>query len=215
MHTSLENLLTAAGPFVALVADERVAATWADRSAVDGYTVGGLVAHVAAGLSWLTSLADRPVDGDGTLLTSAGYLRMACTDVGGPAAAAVHAGLVADANRRADKGALAGRAHLDDVVRRLHDTISTADPDARLDLRPVLPAGIRLADFARTRTVEVVVHADDLVAGCEGLRHDLDPAVAADAADALLQTACLIHGDVPVLRGLARGERADGVFPVI
>lgn len=83
------------------------------------------------------------------------------------------------------------------------------------DMRPAVPAAVRLDDFLRTRVVELVVHGDDLAASVA-----LDPVPASTettsvAMEVLLHTARAAHGDLAVIRALARKERtAAGVFPV-
>jgi len=99
-------------------------------------------------------------------------------------------------------GGLAERLHADDVERLL-------------DLRPILPAAIRLGDFLCTRIVELVVHGDDLAVSV-GLDESPPAGAAAVTMDTLVETARTASGDVEVIRGLARAERTvHTVFPVL
>ena len=76
--------------------------------------------------------------------------------------------------------------------------------------RPVRVAGglaMTLDEYLRTRVVELVVHADDLAAsvGVEPVPHR--QATTAVAIDVLVGVARIRHGDMAVLRALARRER--------
>ena len=100
----------------------------------------------------------------------------------------------------------------------LLETLRKRLPDERYDrllnLHPVIPACARLDDFLQTRLVELVVHADDLAVSV-GAAATLSGAAAGAAIDALVTTARAAHGDIAVLRALARRERSsDDVFPV-
>ena len=71
-------------------------------------------------------------------------------------------------------------------------------------LRPVLVA-----------PPELVVHADDLAVSVGATAPAVSEAAAVAAIDALVTTARAAHGDIAVLRALARRERSsDDVFPV-
>jgi len=103
------------------------------------------------------------------------------------------------------------QSRLDDLVPKL----AGEQLDRLLDLRPILPAAIRLGDFVRTRVVELVVHGDDVAASI-AIDADPPPDAAAVAADVLVETAARNHGALTVLRALTRRERCTAaVFPVL
>lgn len=87
--------------------------------------------------------------------------------------------------------------------------------DRLLDLRPIVPIAIRLDDFLRTRVMELVVHADDLATSVGVDPPQPSASAATMAIESLMATARATHGDLAVIRALARRERSDAnVFPV-
>jgi hypothetical protein len=64
-----------------------------------------------------------------------------------------------------------------------------------------------LDEYLRTRVVELVVHADDLAASVGVEPVPPQPATTAVAIDVLVGVARIRHGDMAVLRALARRER--------
>jgi hypothetical protein len=93
------------------------------------------------------------------------------------------------------------------VFARLVQSLGQYDADRRL--RVVGGVIIRLDEYLRTRTVELVVHSDDL-ASSVGIS---PPAFRTDttglAIGTLVELARLRHGDLSVLRALARRERDE------
>jgi hypothetical protein len=67
-------------------------------------------------------------------------------------------------------------------------------------------ARMRLDEYLPTRIVEMVVHADDLAASVRAETPDLGAAVDV-AIGVLVETARVAHGDLAVVRALARRER--------
>jgi hypothetical protein len=66
---------------------------------------------------------------------------------------------------------------------------------------------IRLEDYLRTRLVELTLHVDDLCVSIGVPTPEMPAAATAAAIATLLDVARLRHGDMDVLRGLARRER--------
>jgi hypothetical protein len=73
---------------------------------------------------------------------------------------------------------------------------------------------LRLDDYLRTRIIELAVHTDDL---CVSIGRETPPLPGvAVAIEALVEVAILRHGELAVLRALARRERdPDQVLRVI
>jgi hypothetical protein len=73
---------------------------------------------------------------------------------------------------------------------------------------------LRLYDYLRTRIIELAVHTDDL---CVSIGRETPPLPGvAVAIEALVEVAILRHGELAVLRALARRERdPDQVLRVI
>ncbi|MET8460150.1 maleylpyruvate isomerase family mycothiol-dependent enzyme [Streptomyces parvulus] len=139
------------------------------------WTVRELVAHVGMALTAVDRLLDEPEPArqDGRLLDW-------------PSAIADDADAIAGTARRlaADHPDL--DAHLADVERRFTERLDT-HPGGRL--LPTSAGALPLADYVVTRTVELVVHTDDLTAAVPGLDIPLDRQALAAAtrllADAL------------------------------
>ncbi|MFI9375897.1 sterol carrier family protein [Streptomyces parvulus] len=139
------------------------------------WTVRELVAHVGMALTAVDRLLDEPEPArqDGRLLDW-------------PSAIAADADAIAGTARRlaADHPGL--DAHLADVERRFTERLDT-HPGGRL--LPTSAGALPLADYVVTRTVELVVHTDDLTAAVPGLDIPLDRQALAAAtrllADAL------------------------------
>lgn len=202
--------VVAARAFEALLDDE-VAAAWGAPSALAGLTVGGLVAHVTAATAFLGLLLDAPPPGDDVPVVQAARYYAGMEGGAGEA----HDLLREMAESRAAKGPEANVAHFRATVADLAARLATEDPDRPLDVRPVLPFAVTVADFVATRVLELVVHGDDLATSVG--RTFEPPAEAAGVAIGLLvDTARARAGDVAVLRALARAERAEaGTFPVL
>ncbi|MFD0253459.1 maleylpyruvate isomerase family mycothiol-dependent enzyme [Streptomyces sp. NPDC127113] len=139
------------------------------------WTVRELVAHVGMALTAVDRLLGEPEPArqDGRLLDW-------------PFAIAADADAIAGTARRlaADHPDL--DAHLADVERRFTERLDT-HPGSRL--LPTSAGALPLADYVVTRTVELVVHSDDLTAAVPGLDIPLDRQALAAAtrllADAL------------------------------
>ncbi|MFD9028789.1 sterol carrier family protein [Streptomyces parvulus] len=139
------------------------------------WTVRELVAHVGTALTAVDRLLDEPEPArqDGRLLDW-------------PSAIAADADAIAGTARRLAAGHPDLDAHLADVERRFTERLDT-HPDGRL--LPTSAGALPLADYVVTRTVELVVHTDDLTAAVPGLDIPLDRQALAAAtrllADAL------------------------------
>ncbi|MFC7982206.1 sterol carrier family protein [Streptomyces sp. NPDC057336] len=119
------------------------------------WTVRELVAHVGMALTAVDRLLDEPEPArqDGRLLDW-------------PFAIAAAADAIAATARRLAAEQPDLDAHLADVERRFTDRLDT-HPGARL--LPTSAGALPLADYVVTRTVELVVHTDDLNAAVPGL----------------------------------------------
>ncbi|AXL89877.1 hypothetical protein C4J65_17455 [Streptomyces sp. CB09001] len=119
------------------------------------WTVRELVAHVGMALTAVDRLLDQPEPArqDGRLLDW-------------PFAIAADADAIADTARRLAAGHPDLDAHLAEAERRFTERLDT-HPGSRL--LPTSAGALPLADYVVTRTVELVVHTDDLTAAVPGL----------------------------------------------
>ncbi len=194
-----------------LIRHPEVALRWGDESACAGMSVGGLAHHLAAQAGTVVRLLAAPPRDAEPVSALEHYRR----------AAWVHSGLDEEVNvgirTSADEEASGGPHALDQQV--------TADlPALPAALAPVLEGtrvpdtvlvpwqgwSLSSADFVLTRTMEVLVHCDDLAASI-GVDTPRFPAEAADAVLGLLAAvAAERHGQAAVLRALSRPQRASG-----
>ena len=194
-----------------LVRHPEVARRWTDESACAGMTVGGLASHLAAQAGNVVGLLAAP-PGDGEPIVAVEHYRRA---------AWVGAGHDDDVNvdirTAADEEAAGGPAALAERVTRDLAALpaalapvldGTRDPDTVLV--PWQGWSLSSADFVLTRTMEVMVHSDDLAASI-GVQTPRFPDGAADAVFGLLASvAADRHGQAAVLRALSRPQRAPG-----
>lgn len=205
----------AADAFGEVLDRPEVSKSWTEASAMDGYTVGAVVGHVNAAIGWLEALLDASPPADLRPMRLGSYYRGMKRE---PEAGAPHP--VHDVVRELSEGAArhgceANREKFRSLVERLVARLEGESGERLLDLRPMVPAAIRLGDFLRTRVVELVVHADDLAAsiGVEPVPPSEDSATV--AIEVMTAVARMAHGDLAVVRALARRERESAaVFPV-
>ena len=194
-----------------LVRHPEVARRWHDESACAGMTVGGLANHLAGQAANVVLLLSAPSHDAAPIPALEHYRR----------AAWVHTGLDGEANvevrTSADAYAGSGPADLEARVSRDLDALPAA-------LAPVLDGSrapdsvlvpwqgwsLTAADFVLTRTMEALVHSDDLAASI-GVETPEFPPEAADAVLGLLASvAAERHGQAAVLRALSRPQRSTG-----
>ena len=196
----------------AIVGHPAVAAAWDEPSALPGDRVGGLAAHLFVATDRLATLLEAPEPSDGRVVGLA--------DVSGPNRAAdpatpadgLHAFLRDDAASRA----AAGPAVIADELRALRPRLEhlvEATPADRLVPVVNVPRGATPLDvYVVTRTIELAVHGDDLVASVPALAAQAPPlpdSVAAAVLPAFVDLAVARSGTTAVLRAFARRERAD------
>jgi hypothetical protein len=210
MNQTRTAFLEAAEIAVSLVASPEVAAHWAQPGASEGMTVGAVAAHlVSSGIEILVPYLE--VDGPpGTrVLEPSRYFSGQTLDLD-------HEGH-RDVRQRAEEGSQRGAASL---------AADAAAAVAGLALRLAeQPEGRRvvvlerfdmtLDGFLVTRLVELLAHTDDLAASIQVPTPTMPPDAVALVVTCLTDVARRRHGDLAVLRTLARRERSiEGVFPV-
>lgn len=194
-----------------LVAHPEVARRWTEESACAGMTVGGLATHLASQTRSVVRLLSQPPHDEAPITAFEHYRR----------AAWVHSGLDEDVNvgiregsdAEAEAGPEALAAEVAATLEALPQALAPVLSGARSSDAVLIPwQGWALSahDFVLTRTMEVLVHSDDLAASI-----DVDPPAypleAAQAVAALLAgVAVERHGQTPVVRALSRPQRAVG-----
>jgi hypothetical protein len=197
----------------ALIASPEVGRRWDDPSALARMSIGAVAAHLARGVVTVRDYMAMPLpDPAPAPVTATEYFAM-----GVPVATDLDDDFNTGIRARSDSAAAGGQAgvlgHLDDALATVAANLAAAPADARVAVfgSVVMPVD----EYLVTRLVELTVHLDDLATS---IGHDT-PAIDSRAVD--LVTACLVgiarvrHGDIDVIRMLARRERApEMVFPV-
>jgi hypothetical protein len=184
-----------------------VAARWTEPSALVGLTVGGLAEHLAQQVLLVPGLlaapAPDPVPPVASLLEHYARSTWFGADLDEPANVGIR--------DRSEQAAAEGPGQL---LARVAQALAEcerelpAQPAGRLVQPPRVTWSLALDDYLTTRLMEMVVHADDL-AFTLGVATPLFPEDVTDPVLGLLvRLAARRHGFVPVVRALARAERA-------
>ena len=194
-----------------LLAQPEVSEHWTHASALPLFGVAALAGHLLRGITVVESYLEGP-EPEGEAVSASAYFHVLglSSDVTTPANEAIRA-------RGADTASL-GAAHVAAdaaaAATRLSARLRALPPDRRM--RVIGGVVITLDEYLCTRVVELVVHGDDLATSIGLVLPDLAPTTTAVAIDTLVGVARLRHGDVSVLRGLARRERdADAALRVL
>ena len=194
-----------------LIRHPEVARRWGEESSCAGMTVGGLANHLASQAANVVLLLSAPPHRADPIPALEHYRR----------AAWVHTGLDDEANvevrTSADAYAATGPGDLDERLDRdlaaLPAALAPVLDGSRAPDSVLIPwQGWSLsgADFVLTRTMEALVHSDDLAASID-VETPRFPDEAAQAVLALLAAvAAERHGQAAVLRALSRPQRASG-----
>jgi hypothetical protein len=187
-----------------LVANSAVDVAWEQPSVIAPMTVGALAAHLARSVLQVEWFLDAEAPGSREPLSSTRYYgRIADSqDLG----SALNVGVRARSSETAATGWSTVSADCRAALARLTGRLVAEPADRRVPILHRPGEEMLLDEYLRTRCVEIAVHVEDLA-----LSVGTDPAlpreVAAVAVDVLVAAARDRHGDVEVLRALARRER--------
>jgi hypothetical protein len=151
-------VLAAAWHAVGLVGDPAVEQSWWNASALVGFRVGGLAAHLVRAIETIRQYTEsESPPPDAVLVDAVGYYA-AVLGNHDPATSDLHAGIRERGESRVDEGHRA-------VVEAATSALSWLD-EQHLDLnRPVSVfdgTAVRLGDYLDSRLVELIIHSDDL-----------------------------------------------------
>ena len=192
-------------------AQPEVAAAWDAPSALEGLTVGGLVAHLLIATErTAVVLEDDAPSPDGVRVVGLaefyGPNRVAEPselDEGLPAL------LRQGAAAKAAEGATTVVASLACLAARLRPLVEAAADDRLVPVVQVRGGGAPLDDYLVTRIIELVVHTDDLACSVGLTLPEIPADVQAIVTAAFVELAVARSGSRAVLRAFARRERAD------
>ena len=201
--------LAAADDAAGVLGSDAVAQRWDEPGAVDGFTVGGLAAHVLTATARTEQVLDEAEPAMAEIVDVArfyGANRMAGREDADQGLHPVVRRLAAD---DAARGPDAIAAEFTALVERLRARLEGERPDRLVPVLQEKGGATPLDVYLATRVVELVVHSDDLAASV-GLVDHQPPGVAVDVAvDVFVELARQRSGDIAVVRAFARRERAD------
>jgi len=199
------TVLASAHIVVDLALTEPVQEAWKRESSCTGMSVGGLAHHLTSQVDSLVRLLPDAPDQTEPISILEHYRRAAWANTGLACQANIEIREVAEG--KAEPGPAELATHTSEQLARLPSALAAVD-DADPVLIPWQGWALTAHDFAVTRLMEMVVHADDLAASVA-----VDtPEFPADAVrlvlDLLTGVAVDRHGQAAVVRALSRPQRA-------
>ena len=202
MGDALPAFLDAASTALHLLERPELAEHWSQDSVLQHFSVAALAGHLFRGMATVEHYLDGPEPHE-TGISAASYFHtvIRSADIDDPANEAVRT--------RGDEAAAAGRAALAADARAAFGRLSSRLAGLGSGRRLRVAAGLvmTLDEYLRTRVVELVVHADDLAASVGVELAPPQSGTCKIAIDVLVDVARIRHGDMAVLRALARRER--------
>lgn len=197
--------LDVADAAVTLLTVPEVAAKWEEPSALAQFSVRGLAGHLAAQAFILDGMLAEPAASEPVITVHQYYERAAW--IGSDLDTEFNQGIRAGGEELAAEGPDKLAARTAAVIARQRGTLRTA-PD-RAVRRPTWgPWSITLDDFVLTRTLELIIHSDDLAYSVGVQTPEFRPEAVQAVVDVLARIALRRHGQTAVLRALSRAERA-------
>jgi hypothetical protein len=200
--------LEAAAAAREVVALPGVVLRWEEPSALAEMRVGALAAHLVRAVTNVDRYLAVPEPAGGEPISAAAYFAPVNADL----ASGINVRVRATSAEEALAGHRAVLGQMDRALDRLRTRLEE-EPEGRLvSVRD--GEVLRLDEYLRTRIIEIAVHTDDL---CVSLGRETPALPGIELAiQALVDVAALRHGELAVLRALARRERdPDQVLRVI
>lgn len=194
-----------------VLASKAVAEQWAQPSALEGFSVGGLAGHMYATARRLEVVLDEepPQVSPSRVVGLAAAYGLNRIDDDAPRSSGMHPMLVEDGERRAKHGPTATCERFRQLISRLEQRLPAEPQDRLVSLVTVPDGAMLLGEYLRTRVVELVVHSDDLAASVR-----LPPVVLPDGAasvviQVLVELARGRSNDLDIIRTFTRAERSN------
>ncbi|GLX18873.1 maleylpyruvate isomerase N-terminal domain-containing protein [Streptomyces lavendulae] len=205
MTQARELYLSVAESAGRLLAEPAVADGWDQPSALAKLSVRGLAGHLAGQVFFIPAVLAEPEPSEPAISIHEYYGRVSW--IGSDVDTPFNQGIRSGGEDEAADGPAALAARVATCVDELRGTLPAA-PDRRVRRPTWGPWSISLDDFVTSRTLELIVHSDDL-AHSVGLPTPEFPAPAVETVvDLLSRIALRRHGATAVLRALSRAERA-------
>jgi hypothetical protein len=200
-----DEFVTACRAAVGLATSDEVEVAWHEPSACDGMTVGGLTHHLLGQISHVFELLAEPPPSMAPIAARDHYAR--ADWVRAASDAATNTTIRDSANEGGERGhrevVHAAQQLLDQVPSRL-GRVRTPDTV----LVPWQGWALTTDDFLLTRSLELIVHSDDLAASV-GLPTPAFPEALVSQVLALLTSVAVQrHGATALVRALSRPQRA-------
>jgi len=200
-------LIEAAASALQLVASPEVGREWANPSALEGMTVGGLAAHFIMALHRTIELLEQEGPDTERIATAFEFFGDNRRDQGSALDDERGRSIVAASEDAGAEGQDEVVDQLTSVIAQVDVALAEAEANTAIATARIPDARARLDDFVRTRLAEVVLHGDDLACSVGVVWHP--PVLAAtEVIGLLVEMARERVGALEVLRGLAREERA-------
>ena len=211
MASVRDALWSALDAAVDVVRLPEVTAAWDGDSALEGLTVGALVAHLLVATERLALVleADPPAPEEVRVVGLREFYGPNRIDEPSQLAEGVPAALRQGASSRAETGADVVVAEVVALPARLRPLVDAAPDDRLVPVIQVRGGAARLDDYVLTRVIELVVHTDDLACSVGQLVPDVPPDVLTLVTSAFVDLAVGRSGSRAVVRAFARRERAD------
>ncbi|WP_026931666.1 maleylpyruvate isomerase N-terminal domain-containing protein [Glycomyces tenuis] len=204
-----KQYLTAAETVLALLGEDAVAEAWEAPSALEGFTVGGLAAHLASQIGSGAEALGADFGGKDVVGVLDHYERARASWLAADVANDYNTAIRDRGNDEAAAGPGAVLAETEAALKTLHDRLPGLGDDALGGARRWTYA-TSFDDFLVTRIMELVVHADDLAVSVGIATPEFDADAFDTAAWVLTRLAAQRHGQAALVRALARSERAGG-----
>jgi hypothetical protein len=203
-----DEFLGAADAALGLLESAEVAAGWGAASACEGFTVGGLAAH----LGWQVQSArwavesERPAAGAEVTPLAEHYARALW--VGAGLDAPVNVGIRDSGEERAVAGVVEVARSTREARVVLAGAFGSLSPREVVAVPWVPGRAMTVEDVLATRVLELLVHGDDLAVSVGVATPAASDAAYERVVGILAGISVRRHGGLAVVRGLARAERA-------
>lgn len=192
-----------------VLASEAVARGWEEPSAVEGFSVGGLAAHIHATVRFLEVALDEPLPGSPKEVSLAGFYGANRIDGEDDRQQDLHVLIREHAESRARYGAESVSERFAELVPRLRHRLAGQPVDRLVPVLRVRDGVTSLDTYVRTRVVELVVHSDDLATSVGLPEVSIPPAAAEVVIDVCVDLVRTRSGDLEVIRAFTRAERSQ------